>query len=83
MKGRGRQKNTRHQNEPQPKRANKGPAPPPESEVDLQPRQSYYDILGLPSDADNVTIKATYRKLALRWHPDKNADDLPQAEKMV
>ncbi len=33
-----------------------------------------YAMLGVPRDADAAAIKAAYRKLALRWHPDKWAD---------
>lgn len=36
----------------------------------------YYDILGVPRDADEAQISKSYRTLALRWHPDKNLDDI-------
>lgn len=36
-----------------------------------------YAILGLPSGASPADIKRAYRRLAMRWHPDRNAD--PQA----
>jgi len=41
--------------------------------------KDYYDILGVPKDADAKTIKKAFRKQAREHHPDVNPDD-PQAE---
>lgn len=40
----------------------------------------YYEVLGVPRNADENAIKKAYRKAALRWHPDKNADNRDEAE---
>jgi DnaJ-class molecular chaperone len=33
--------------------------------------KDYYHVLGVPRDADEVTLKKAYRKGAVKWHPDK------------
>ncbi len=35
----------------------------------------YYELLEIERSADDGTIKSSYRKLAMRWHPDKNPGD--------
>lgn len=39
--------------------------------------QDPYDVLGVPATAGPQDIKQAFRRLAARWHPDRNPD--PQA----
>ncbi len=38
-------------------------------------KRDYYDILGVPREADQQRIKKAYRKAALDNHPDRHAGD--------
>jgi DnaJ-class molecular chaperone len=42
--------------------------------------QDLYEILDVPKTADAAEIKRAYRRLAMKYHPDKNQD--PQAAEM-
>ncbi len=43
--------------------------------------KDYYQILGVPRNADEKTIKRAYRELARKYHPDTNAKDKSLEEK--
>lgn len=43
---------------------------------------NYYDILGVPKDADDAAIKKAYRKLAMQHHPDRNGGNDAEFKKI-
>ena len=43
------------------------------------PEQDYYQVLGVSREASAEEIRSTFRRLALKWHPDRNPNN-PEAE---
>ena len=47
----------------------------------MSERRDYYEILGVERNADDASLKSSYRKLALMYHPDRNPNNPEASEK--
>ena len=46
----------------------------------MSSKKDYYEVLGLKKDATKDEIRKAYKKLAIKWHPDKNPENKKEAE---
>ena len=42
-------------------------------------KRDYYEVLGLTKNSTSEDIKKAFKKLAIKWHPDKNPSNKDEA----
>ena len=46
-------------------------------------KRDYYEVLGVDRSADDKDIKKSYRRVAMKYHPDRNSDDPKSDDKFT
>ena len=44
-------------------------------------KRDYYEVLGVERNADEAALKKAYRRLAMKFHPDRNPGDAEAEER--